>query len=318
MSSHTHSSPPTPPTSPPTRPAPSAPASALGRVAAFTLRHRTVVALGWLVVFVAGVMGSGQLSGRMSADFSLPGQPGYETAKKISALYGSNGAYQAPTLVVVTAGSGEKNMSADGPAVTGAFTALQQAIPGSRVIDYANTHDKAFLTNDGRSTFALVMVPPAEGFGSDPVATAVDKAVKPRLAGDQVGVTGMNQLASSKGTGVLTETLIGAAGALLVLLFVFASFLAFVPLIVAATSILSTLVLVLGVSYLGEVSFIVEFLVSLVGLASPSTTACCWSPVGARNARPAETTTTRSYVPSKRPAGPSPSPGSPSPSAWSP
>jgi RND superfamily putative drug exporter len=65
---------------------------------------------------------------------------------------------------------------------------------------------------------------------------------------------------------VLFETMIGAVGALAVLGFVFASFLALVPLLIAAVSILATLLVVLGLTYLTDVSFIVEFLVSLVGL----------------------------------------------------
>jgi RND superfamily putative drug exporter len=65
---------------------------------------------------------------------------------------------------------------------------------------------------------------------------------------------------------VFTETLIGGAGALFVLAFVFASFLAFVPLVIAAVSILTTLLVILGLTYLTQVSFIVEFLVALVGL----------------------------------------------------
>jgi RND superfamily putative drug exporter len=65
---------------------------------------------------------------------------------------------------------------------------------------------------------------------------------------------------------VLVETLIGAAGALAVLAFVFASMLAIVPLLIAATSILTTLLVVLGITTFADVSFIVLFLVSLVGL----------------------------------------------------
>ena len=65
---------------------------------------------------------------------------------------------------------------------------------------------------------------------------------------------------------MLAETLFGAVGALLVLIFVFASFLAFVPLIIAAVSILTTFLLVLGLTYLTDVSFVVQFLIALVGL----------------------------------------------------
>jgi RND superfamily putative drug exporter len=53
---------------------------------------------------------------------------------------------------------------------------------------------------------------------------------------------------------------------LVVLAIVFASFLALVPLLIAAVSILTTLLVVLGLTYITDISFIVEFLVSLVGL----------------------------------------------------
>ena len=70
----------------------------------------------------------------------------------------------------------------------------------------------------------------------------------------------------SEGPSVLLETLLGAAGALLVLLFVFASFLALVPLLIAAVSILTTFLLVLGLTTFSDVSFVVQFLISLIGL----------------------------------------------------
>ena len=68
------------------------------------------------------------------------------------------------------------------------------------------------------------------------------------------------------GTGVLVETLAGAFGALVVLAFVFGSFLALVPLLIAAVAILTTFLAVLGLTGLVEVSFIVQFLIALIGL----------------------------------------------------
>jgi RND superfamily putative drug exporter len=239
-----------------------------GRLAGFTLRHRRLVMLGWLVVFIAGVVASGQLANRLSADFSLPGQPGYETAKAIQAKFGANSAFQAPSLVVVT-GPNANSARADAQAIGAAFESLRGAAPGARVIDFANTGSERFITDDGRSTFAMVFLPPTDGFGADPVTALAKDEVAKQLPGYDVGVTGINQLAASKGgggTGVLGETLIGAAGALVVLAFVFASFLALVPLLVAAVSILATLLMVLAVSYVSDVSFIVQFLVALVGL----------------------------------------------------
>ena len=60
--------------------------------------------------------------------------------------------------------------------------------------------------------------------------------------------------------------LLGGVGALIVLAFVFASFLAVVPLLMAIVAIPSTLLIVNGLARLTDVSFIVQFLVSLIGL----------------------------------------------------
>ena len=78
------------------------------------------------------------------------------------------------------------------------------------------------------------------------------------------------QTASNGGTGgpsVLTEGLIGGAGALIILLFVFGTLPAVaMPLMIAAASILNTFTLVWILTYITPVSIIVQFLVALVGL----------------------------------------------------
>jgi len=89
-------------------------------------------------------------------------------------------------------------------------------------------------------------------------------------AGSTAGVTGEDSLAAgsdnNSGPGVLGETMLGAVGALAVLAFVFASFLAFLPLVVAAVSILTSFLLLLPLTYVMDVSFIVQFLIALIGL----------------------------------------------------
>jgi putative drug exporter of the RND superfamily len=168
----------------------------LARLAAVVLRHRRLVALGWAVVFLAGAFAASGVSDRLSVNFSLPGQPGYETAH--------------------------------------------------------------------------VFAPPGRGFGASPAVRRATTAVAAAMPGFSVTQTGLDELAAQgeqrEGFGVLAETLIGGLGALCVLAFVFASLLAFVPLLVAAVSILTTLLIVFAISYVGEVSFIVQFLVALVGL----------------------------------------------------
>ena len=65
---------------------------------------------------------------------------------------------------------------------------------------------------------------------------------------------------------MLLEALLGGFGALLVLAFVFASFLALVPIMMAIVSILTTFLVVWGLTTVTEVSPIVQFLIALIGL----------------------------------------------------
>ncbi len=241
--------------------------SFLGGLAHAILRHRKLVITAWAVIFIVGAFAASHVSNRLTVDFSLPGQPGYVTAEKILATY-HNGGDNTPSILVVEAPPGH-DIAPQQPDVAAAFDHLRAEMPQVRVVDYGVTGNRAFLTNDGRATFALLFEPPITSFGTDTVASHAEALMSQALPQDHVGLTGLDQLeagTSSNGPGVFTETLIGAAGALLVLAFVFASFLAFVPLVVAAVSILTTLLVVLGLTYLTEVSFIVEFLVALVGL----------------------------------------------------
>lgn len=243
------------------------PRSALGRLATFVLRHRRVVVATWLVCFVAGGAVAGTVSKRLTFDFSLPGQPGYETAARVIHIYG-NGGDQAPDIAVITVPAGT-TVWADARPIAAAFNEVRRRQPTLRVVDLAVTGDHRFVTDAGRTTFALLFAPAVNGFGSSPRVIAAEGMLRQALPGDRVALTGLGELSqgsSSKGPGVLVETLIGGAGALVVLAFVFASFLALVPLLVAAVSILTTFLVVLGLTYLTDVSFIVEFLISLVGL----------------------------------------------------
>ena len=100
-----------------------------------------------------------------------------------------------------------------------------------------------------------------------PAITAAAAAAAP--AGWHTGVTGLGQLeagGSSKGVSALTETTLGGIGALAVLAFVFASFIAVVPLLMAMVAIPSTFLIVGGLTHLTSVSIIVEFLIALIGL----------------------------------------------------
>jgi RND superfamily putative drug exporter len=241
---------------------------ALARLARAVLRHRRLAVASWLALLVAGAIGAGFVSQRLSLDFSLPGQPGYETAARIERIYG-NGGQQPPSILVVTAPAG-KTVRRDGAAIASAFDVLRRAEPRLRVVDFASTHDPRFITRDGHTTYAFLFAPPAQSFGAPLPSASARRIVARALPGNYtVAATGLQELStrgSTGGLGVLAETLVGAAGALAVLAFVFASLLALVPLVVAGVAILTTLLVVLGLTFVADVSFVVEFLVALVGL----------------------------------------------------
>src|SRR5207237_10718310 len=130
--------------------------------------------------------------------------------------YGNGGA-QGPYVPVTTVPAGQKVTDPAVAAATGrAFGALARAIPGVRIADYATTHNPAFVTRDGRSTFALVYTAPVSGFGVPSLGPVAERAVTAAApAGWHVGVTGSQLLAdgqpsSSKGTGLMTEAMIGS------------------------------------------------------------------------------------------------------------
>ncbi len=234
--------------------------------ARLVLRHRKLILLGWAALFIAGLFGAGAAVNRMSADFSLPGQPGSETAAKVLHAYGT-AADIAPYLLVITAQAGQ---SVNVDRTDAAFAAVQSAVPTARIIGHAQTGDPIFETRDGRSAFAYAFIPQPTAIGNQLITrlqTALTANTPPTTSAT---VSGIDALATG-GTadtspGLLAETLIGGVGALGVLLFVFASFLALVPLLVAAVAILTTFLVLLGITYFSDVSYIVQFVVGLIGL----------------------------------------------------
>jgi RND superfamily putative drug exporter len=234
---------------------------------AFVLRHRRLVMLAWLAVVLAGVATLSSTTKRLSTEFKLPNEPSYIADSKINALY-HNGGLTVPIVVAVTAPAGQVATPAQADKV---LTAATASIPGSRLADQFNTGDPAFTTKNGQTTFGLVFTPEDNKNGfKDTFTPAINAAVTAATPpGWHSGVTGLAQLengGSSKGSSALTETMLGAVGSLAVLAFVFASFIAIVPLLMAAVAIPSTFLIVGGLTHLTSVSIIVEFLIALIGL----------------------------------------------------
>ncbi|HEV3377185.1 MAG TPA: MMPL family transporter [Thermoleophilaceae bacterium] len=242
----------------------------------WVLSHKRTVVLAWIVLTIAGIAAAGPASDALEPEFSVPNKEGWETNVSIDERYRGTGGESPPLVPVVTL---PDERSVDSPAVKRDLDALdarlERALPGSRIASYASTGDETFVSDDGRTTFAIVHPRPDRDafFGENPRAERAARAALygATVAGEPVKLTGMDALledsgGDNEGPGVLLEAVLGGVGALVVLVFVFASFLALVPLVMAFVSIMTTFLLLLGLTQLTAVSPIVQFLIALIGL----------------------------------------------------
>ena len=242
----------------------------------WVLSHKRTVVVTWVALTIAGIMAAGPASDALEAEFSIPDKESWETNVAIAERYGGDRNGSAPLLPVATLPAGESIRSPEVRADLKRLDArLERALPGARIASYASTADSAFVSDDGRTTFALVYPrpDPDSAFGENAKAEkAASRAVAgAEVAGRPVHLTGFDALAEDSGSdgggpGVLLEAVIGGVGALVVLTFVFASFLAVVPIVMAFISIMTTFLLLLGLTELTSVSPIVQFLIALIGL----------------------------------------------------
>ena len=123
----------------------------------WVLAHTRVVVVGWVVLTLAGIAASGPASDRLTNDSSVPDKEGWETTLAIARLYdrtpeGSGN----PLLPVVTLPAGT---TVESPGVRAQLAAvdarLRAALPGARIASFASTGSRAFVSEDGRTVFAL-------------------------------------------------------------------------------------------------------------------------------------------------------------------
>src|SRR4051794_61794 len=242
----------------------------------WTLRHRRLVVIAWLVLTIVGIGTVNSATKAMDQKFSVPGREGWETNAQIAHIYDQTGSDTSPLLPVVTLPAGK---SAGDPAIRADLRSLEQktqkVIPGARVSGYGSTGSKAFLSKDGRTAFVIAYPPadPNATFGGNPDAEKHLRAALKgaTIAGAPVHLTGYDALSAQaggggNGPGVLVEALVGGLGALIVLAFVFASFLALIPWLMAIPSIMTSFLIVYGLTTITGISPIVQFLIALIGL----------------------------------------------------
>src|SRR4051794_12899672 len=240
----------------------------------WVLSHRRLVIAFWILTTVVGLATVSQSSSSFDQKFSVPGREGWQTGQRIKEIY-KTGGENLPLLPVVTLPAGK---TVDSPGVRAQLADIDRraakAIPQGRIASFASTGDRAFVSKDGRTAFAVVYPrPPDSAFGDDPISTKSLRAALrgTTVAGSPVNITGFDPLfrdtgSDSGGTGLLLEVLLGGLGALVVLGFVFASLMAFLPMLMAIVAIPTTFLAVWSLTTVTEISPIVQFLIALVGL----------------------------------------------------
>ena len=241
----------------------------------WVLAHKRTVVIFWIALTVVGFASVNSATKALDQKFSVPGKEGWEANVAIKENFHGTGGDSAPIGPVVTLPQGK---TVDSPGVDSQLTQvdkrLEHALPGARIASFASTGNRAFVSADGRTTFAIVypQPDPNSAFGENPdAAKAARSAVQgSSVAGAPIHVSGFdalqNESGGDSGTGVLLESLLGGLGALIVLGFVFASFLALVPMAMAIVSIMTTFLLVWGLTTVTDISPVVQFLIALVGL----------------------------------------------------
>jgi putative drug exporter of the RND superfamily len=241
--------------------------SRLGRLAHFTTRFRWPVIGAWIVLTLFGGYAAGQLSSRWYQSLAVPGKPAYEASQRTFKALGAG--VRSPNTVVFHSSRADVSKS---PAVRAAMARVVKASPGALTSSYFSTGNRMYVSQDRHTTFLQVYLPGRAGLDVKSGAKKIRAAAAADLpAGISVDVTGRDALGeasnSGGGSSVLLEALIGGVGALVILLFVFGTLPAVLsPLVVALASILNTFSLVWALTYVTDVSIIVQFLIALVGL----------------------------------------------------
>jgi RND superfamily putative drug exporter len=240
----------------------------LERLAHFVIRHRRLVVITWIALTILGVYSAMAVSTRWLEQFSIPGFSAYEANQRTLHTFGTGG--QAPHVVVFHT-SGNVTHT---PGIANAIERVSAEFPDFRVASFFTTNgNRAYVSRDGHTTFATFYPPGEQGFSADSRTGEIRYAFKAAVPpGVDVNVTGRDALYDSEGgdnngPSILTEALIGGLGATIILLFVFGTLPAvFMPILMAACSILNTFTLIWILTYITPVSLIVQFLVALVGL----------------------------------------------------
>jgi len=243
------------------------------RLCAWVVRHRLKVMVAWLVITIVGIVVAPTVSSRLVSGIHL-NSAAYAADAQIAAGYG--GATSDPGVLVLGLPAGETVSS---PAAAAQLHAVDAAIaktePRMRLVSYSATGSRALVGRGGTSTIVLAYPPHTNDDMTTDQVDALTTAAKRAVPVLHVDGTSLRALDAGNTTGggnstLLSELIIGALCALVVLAWVFGSLLAALPLIMALISVLTMQLLIYALTYVmpssSPINPSVQVIVALLGL----------------------------------------------------
>jgi RND superfamily putative drug exporter len=238
-------------------------------MASWILRHKFLIVLVWVVLTAAGISTLGRIGPRLDYLYTTPGEPGYESNLKITQRFGIDPAFEA-ILPVLDLPPGMTMATDVGREMASATFAEAYTAGPLTVADYANTHDPIFVLDGGRATWALISIANPDygpGRGVESRVQRVVMAATP--AGAKMTMTGFAQMLANAGPdrgSLVKGAVFGVGLAFVVLVLVYGSPIAVLPILMAIPAICVTFLCVFGMTYVSDVSYFVEYMVVLLSL----------------------------------------------------
>ncbi len=122
----------------------------LAALARFTIRRRWYVVSAWLVLTIVGAFSANEINKRWLDQFSIPGYSAYEANQRALRTFGT-GAQPPHVALFTTKGDATKDER-----IGHALAKLHQQFPAYRIGSYYTTGSRAYVSEDGHSTFATI------------------------------------------------------------------------------------------------------------------------------------------------------------------
>ena len=233
----------------------------------FVLKYRVSIVAFWLLAVIAGVLTMKYVPHRLDYSYTTPGQPGFISNEAISKRFGLDGTFES-TLPMLQLPLGLNMHSAAGQDTAARVFEGAEKAGYFGIADYANTHDPTFILDGGTSTWALITIPnPDTGDGvGGRIPKALQAATPPEA---NLEVTGFEKMLSndgSNGSNRLRTTMIGAAAAFVVMLFVYGSFVSILPVLMALMAIPAIFFAVFGMTFVAPISYFIAYMITTLTL----------------------------------------------------